>query len=97
MPFFFFNLISGSLGWGDPLEEDMVTHSSILTGFSGGSDGKESASSAEDPSSICVSGRCPGEGKGNQPTPVFLPGESRGQGSLAVYSPRGCKESDMTE
>ena len=32
-----------------------------------------------------------------QPTPVFLPGESHGQRSLAGYSPRGHKESDMTE
>ena len=32
-----------------------------------------------------------------QPTPVFLPGESHGQRSLVVYSPWGCKESDMTE
>ena len=32
-----------------------------------------------------------------QPTPVFLPGESHGQRSLANYNPRGCKESDMTE
>ena len=32
-----------------------------------------------------------------QPTPVFLPGESQGQRSLAGYSPWGCKESDMTE
>ena len=31
-----------------------------------------------------------------QPTPVFLPGESHGQGSLAGYSPWGRKESDMT-
>ena len=30
-------------------------------------------------------------------TPVFLPGESHGQRSLAGYSPRGCKESDTTE
>ena len=29
--------------------------------------------------------------------PVFLPGESHGQRSLAGYSPGGCKESDMTE
>ena len=28
------------------------------------------------------------------PTPVFLPGESHGQGSLVGYSPCGCKESD---
>ena len=32
-----------------------------------------------------------------QPTPVFLPGESYGQRSLAGYSPWGCKESEMTE
>ena len=32
-----------------------------------------------------------------QPTPVFLPGESHGQRSLAVYTPWGGKESDMTE
>ena len=29
--------------------------------------------------------------------PLFLPGESHGQRSLAGYSPWGCKESDMTE
>ena len=32
-----------------------------------------------------------------QPTPVFLPGEFHGQWSLAGYSPRGCKEMDITE
>ena len=32
-----------------------------------------------------------------QPTPVFLPGISHGQRSLAGYSPRGCKGLDMTE
>ena len=33
-----------------------------------------------------------------QPTPVFLPGESHGQRSLALsYSPWGCKELDTTE
>ena len=32
-----------------------------------------------------------------QPTPVFLPGKSHGQRSLACYSPWGCKELDMTE
>ena len=33
-------------------------------------------------------GRSPGEGNW-QPTPVFLPGESHGQRSLAGCSPRG--------
>ena len=32
-----------------------------------------------------------------QPTPVFLPRESQGWGSLVGYSPGGCKELDMTE
>ena len=32
-----------------------------------------------------------------QPTPVFLPGESHGQRSLASYKPWGHKESDTTE
>ena len=32
-----------------------------------------------------------------QPTPVFLPGDSHGQRSLAGYSPQVHKESDMTK
>ena len=32
-----------------------------------------------------------------QPTPVFLPGKSFGQRSLAGYSPWGCKELSTTE
>ena len=32
-----------------------------------------------------------------QLTPVFLPGKSNRQRSLAGYSPWGCKESDMTK
>ena len=32
-----------------------------------------------------------------QPTPAFLPGESQGQRSLAGCSPRGCKDSDLTD
>ena len=52
---------------------------------------KESACNAGDPGSIPVSGRSPGEGKW-QPTPVFLPGESHGQRSLAGYSP-WCRKS----
>ena len=32
-----------------------------------------------------------------QPTPVFLPGESHGQRSLVGYGPEGRKESDRTE
>ena len=32
-----------------------------------------------------------------QPTPVFLPGESQGRGSLVGYRLWGCTESDTTE
>ena len=32
-----------------------------------------------------------------QPTPVFLPGESQGRGSLVGYHLWGCTESDTTE
>ena len=60
--------------------------------FPGGSDGKESAFNAGDLGLIPGLGRSPGEG-----TPVFLPGEFHGQGSLAVYSPWGCEQSDTTE
>ena len=53
-----------SLGWEDPLEEGMASHSSILLGFPGGSDGKESACNAGDLGSISGLGRSPGEGNG---------------------------------
>ena len=35
--------------------------------------------------------------KAGLPTPVFLPGESQGQGSLVGFSLWGHTESDMTE
>ena len=67
-------------------------------GLPNGSDGKESVSNAEDPGSIPGSGRFPWRRKW-QPTPVFLPGESHEQRSLArgLMRPWGRKESDMTE
>ena len=40
--------------------------------------------------------RSTGGGHGN-PLQLFVPGESYGQRSLAGYSPRGSKKSDMTE
>ena len=36
-------------------------------------------------------------GRAWRPIPVFLPGDSHGQRSLAGYSPWGRKESAMTE
>ena len=65
-------------------------------GFPVSSAGKQSACNAGDPSLIPGLGCSPG-GRAWQPTPVFLPGESYGQRSLAGYSPWGCKESDRTE
>ena len=62
-------------------------------GFPGGSEGKASAYSVEDPGSILGSGRSPGEGNG----PVLLPGKSHVWRILVGYSPWGHKESDRTE
>ena len=72
---------------------------SYFWGFPGGASGKESA---------CQCRRCKRGGfnpwvrkipwrRKWQPTPVFLPGKSHGQRSLAGYSPWGCKELDTTE
>ena len=60
----------------------------IECGFSDASDGKETACNARDPGLILGSGRSPEEGNGN-PTPVVLPGEFRGQRSLAGYKSMG--------
>ena len=59
--------------------------------FPGGSDHKESACNAGD-----LGWEDPLE-KGRHPSPVFLPGESYGQKSLAGYSPWGCRGLDTTE
>ena len=66
----------------------------ILEGTSG-TVGKEAACSAGDQGSIPGSGRS--TGKKWQPTPVFLPGESCKERSLAGYSSWSSKESNMTE
>ena len=60
------------------------------SGFPGGSDGKESACNAGDPGSIPESGQILWRREW-QHTPVFLPGESHGQRSLAGYGPGGHK------
>ena len=63
-------------------------------GFHGGSNGTESACNSGDMGSISGLGRSPGEGNGY---PFQYSWKVHGQGSLADYSPRGRKESDMTE
>ena len=61
----------------------------------GGSVGKESTCNAGDTVLIPESERSPGEGKATHP--VLLPGESQGQRILVGYSPRDCKELDMSK
>ena len=65
-------------------------------GFPGGTVVKNPPATAEDSGSNPGSGRSPWRRK-QQPTPVFLPGESHEQRSLVGYSPLGHKESDTTE
>ena len=72
-----------------------ITRAKMLP-FPGGAEGKASARNAGELGSIPGWGRFPWRRKW-QPTPVFLPGESHGRRNLMGYSPRGRKESDMTE
>ena len=67
-----------------------------LLGFSGGSDGKESACSAGDPGLAPGSGKYPGEENGN-PLQYSCLENSHGWRSLACYTPWSHKELDMTE
>ena len=60
-------------------------------GFLSDSEGQESACNAGDLGSVSGLQRSPEKGNGNQPPPVFLPGESHGQRRLVVYSPWGLK------
>ena len=70
-----------------------------IKGFSGGASGKEHIGQCKrhkrrrlDPWVGKIFWR-----RAWQPTPVFFPGESHEQRSLAGYSPYSCKESDMTK
>ena len=67
-----------------------------LAGFPGSSDDKESACNVGDPGLISGLVRPPGEGNGNPLQYSYLE-KSHEQRSLAGYSPKGCKELDMTE
>ena len=71
----------------------------ISLGFSGDASGKEYTCQCR---RLKRCGFDPWVGKipwkrAQQPTPVFLPGESCGQRSLVAYSPWGPKELDLTE
>ena len=65
----------------------------VHVGFPGGSVVKNPPANAGDSKDL---GSIPWRRKW-QPEPVFLPGKSHGQRSLAGPSPRGLNESDMTE
>ena len=67
-----------------------ISPKTLPTGFPGGSDGKESACLCRRRRFSSWFGKQP-QRKKWQPTPVFLPGKSHGQGSRAGYSPWGCK------
>ena len=60
-------------------------------GFPGSSDSKESACNVGDLASVPGLGRCPGEGEGY---PLHYSGLKN---FMNIYSPWGCKESDMAE
>ena len=57
---------------------------------------KNPPANAGDAGSILGLGKIPQKRKW-QPTPVFLPGNSHGQRSLAGYSPQGPKELETIE
>ena len=71
----------------------------FLSGFPGGASGKEPACQCRRHKGLGFDpwvGKIPWRKKW-QPTPVFLPGESHGQRSLAGCSPQGCTVWDMTK
>ena len=70
-------------------------HFISVPGFPGSSEVKASAWNAGDPGSIPESGRSPGEGNGNPLQYSCL--EIEWTEKPSSYSPRGHKESDMTE
>ena len=88
-----FSLTAGIQKWYSTLEDNLaVFYEEKL--FSGGSVGKESACWRLGFDSWVR--KIPWKGEW-QPTPVFLPEEFHGQGSLAGYSPWGRKESNTAE
>ena len=72
-----------------------MQYSTINYDFPGGSDSKETTSSARDLGSIPGLGRSPGGGHGN-PLQYFCLENAHGQRSLVGYHPWGLKESDTT-
>ena len=76
-----------------------VNYISLYSGFPGGASGKEPAGQRRRPKRCRFDpwvGKIP-QRKKWQPAPVFSPGNSHGQRSLAGCSTWGCKELDTTE
>ena len=94
---------AGSLGWEDPLEKEMATHSSVLaweilwTEEPGRLQSMGLLRSRSRLSDLTFTFPFRHGRRKRQPTPVFLPGESQGQGSLVSCHLWGCTELDMTE
>ena len=63
----------------------------LAEGFAGGWAVKN-PSAKQEPQAGRLRGR-----RAQQPTQLFLSGESHGQTNLEVYDPEGCKESDMAK
>ena len=81
---------------GSCLPRDWTRRVSSIADFPSGSDSKESASNAGDPSSITGSGRFPGEGNG-YPLQYSCLENSMERGAWWAPGPQDSKESDMTE
>ena len=84
-----------TLGWEDPLEKEMTTHSSILAWeipWAEEIGGLQSMGLQR-----VVHNRAQHWRRKWHPTPVLLPGESHGQRSLVGCHLWGHTESDMTE
>ena len=81
-----------SLGWENSLEEEMATHSSILAWRIPWTDRGAWQAAVHGVAKSWMHWR-----RKWQPTPVFLPGESQGQGSLMGCCLWGHTESDTTE
>ena len=73
-----------------------LIHSTYISRSPGGSDGKVSVYQCGRPGFDPWVGKIPWRRKW-QPTPVFLPGESQGWGSVVGYHLQGRTESDTTE
>ena len=92
-----------SLGQEDALEKEMETHSGTLAGKipwteePGGLQSMGSLRVGHDRATSHSLFTFMRWRRKWQPTPVFLPGESQGRGSLVGCRLWGCKESDMTE